>query len=385
MSLSDNHFFYDYDVLVVGAGFYGLTIAHQISLNSNLKVLVVDKRDHLGGNAYSYTDLQTNIEVHKYGSHLFHTSNEKVWNFVNQFATFNLYSHSVKTIHKDQVFPFPINLLTINHFLGKNLSPTEAQVWMQEQILNVKNSPKNLEEQAISLVGKDLYEAFIKGYTQKQWQTDPKLLPKEIINRIPVRFDFNDKYFDDTYEGLPREGYGNLFQEMVRSGNFQVELNFDFEVSNLDLSRFVQVFYSGPIDRFFSYEFGVLGWRTIDFIQEFHEVNNYQGGAVVNYADTNVPYTRIHEFKHLHPEREQSKEKTLIFKEYSRFAAENDEPYYPINSLADRDILLKYRRETKKFKNVVFGGRLGRYLYLDMHMAIASAFSEADQFLANFD
>ena len=385
MGLPSNHSFYEYDVLVIGAGFFGLTLAHQISNNSRLKVLVVDKRDHLGGNAYSYTEPDTNIEVHKYGSHLFHTSNERVWKFVNNFAKFNSYTHSVKTIHKNKIYSFPINLLTINQFLGKNFSPTVAQLWMQNEISMSNRSPENLEDQAISLVGTKLYNAFIKGYTQKQWQTDPKLLPKEIINRIPVRFDFNDRYFDDKYEGLPCNGYGKLFEEMVSTGKFDVELNFDFDVSKLDLSRFVQVFYSGPIDRFFSYKFGVLGWRTIDFIEELHDVDIYQGTAVVNYADAEIPFTRIHEFKHLHPEREQSNEKTLIYKEFSRFAGKNDEPYYPINSAADRDILLKYRDEAKKLKNVIFGGRLGRYLYLDMHMAIASALSESDQFLAKFD
>lgn len=376
---------YRYDILIIGAGFFGLTLAHQISLNSNLKVLVVDKRNHLGGNAYSYTDPKTNIEVHKYGSHIFHTSNKKVWSFINQFSKFNSYTHSVKTIHKGNIYSFPINLLTINRFLGEKFSPTDAQLWMRHQISLGKKSPDNLEDQAISLVGRELYNAFIRGYTQKQWQTDPKLLPKEIINRIPVRFDFNDRYFDDEYEGLPIDGYGKLFEEMVRTGNFDVELNFDFGASKLDLSHFVHIFYSGPIDRFFSYKFGVLGWRTIDFCQELHDVNFYQGGSVVNYADADIPFTRIHEFKHLHPERKQSTSSTIIYKEFSRFASENDEPYYPINSPGDRSMLLKYRNETKKLKNVTFGGRLGRYLYLDMHMAIASGLQESENFLTKLD
>ena len=381
MKFAQNHFIYDNDVLIIGAGFYGLTIAHEISTRSDLKVLVLEKRDHLGGNAFSYTDHGTQIEIHKYGSHLFHTSNERVWSFVNTFTKFNSYRHTVKSVHDNGIYPFPINLHTINQFLGKNYSPKEAQLWMQDQISVVSQHPDNLEDQAISLVGEKLYTAFIKGYTMKQWQTDPKKLPKEIINRIPVRFDFNDSYFDDKYEGIPCDGYGKLFDAMTESGKFEVQLCVDFKESEFDLSRFKKVFYTGPIDRFFSYRLGVLGWRTIDFTQEVHDVNFYQGGAVVNYADENIPFTRIHEFKHLHPERAQSQEKTIICKEFSRFAGRSDEPYYPINSVNDRRILLDYRQEAKKFSNVVFGGRLGRYQYLDMHMAIAAALSEVDLFL----
>ncbi len=383
MGVASNGDLYEYDFVIVGAGFYGLTLAHQLTTRSNAKVIVLDKREHLGGNAYSYTDADTNIEIHKYGSHLFHTSNDRVWEFINQFAEFNSYRHTVKTVHKNQIFSLPINLHTISQFNGHYLNPLEASNWIDLHKVEMGRAPANLEEQAISLIGKPLYDAFIKGYTAKQWQTDPVNLPPEIIKRLPVRFNFVDRYFDDKYEGLPVAGYGQLFTNMKDSANFEVRLGFDFDPNEYDISRFKKLVYTGPLDRFFSYKHGVLGWRTLDFIEERIPVIDYQGTSVVNYADEDVNFTRIHEFKHLHPERTQSDDLTIIFKEFSRFATQDDEPYYPINSKNDRDVLLKYREESLKFTNVMFGGRLGRYQYLDMHMAIASALQTSDEMVAS--
>ena len=382
MQRLEKSYLYDFDVVIVGAGFFGLTLAYEISTKSKCKVIVIDKRDHLGGNAYSYTDPSTNIEIHKYGSHLFHTSNDRVWDFVNQFSEFNSYTHFVKTLYSGQVFSMPINLHTISQFLDCYTDPKAAREWIEKQRGGVTANPKNLEEQAIKLVGKPLYEAFIKGYTKKQWATDPVDLPPEIISRLPIRYNFDDRYFSDTHEGLPVLGYGQLFENMRSSGNFEVLLNYEFNPSDYQLSKFKKLIYTGPVDRFFEYRHGVLGWRTLEFEEERINTNDYQGTSVMNFADEDIPYTRIHEFKHLHPERTQSETSTIIFKEFSKFALQGDEPYYPINSENDRKLLKLYRKDATELENVLFGGRLGRYQYLDMHMAIASALNMADDLIS---
>jgi UDP-galactopyranose mutase len=382
MAPSNNTDLYNFDVVVVGAGFFGLTLAHEISTKTEYSVVVIDKRNHLGGNAYSYTDPSTNIEIHKYGSHLFHTSNERVWEFVNQFSSFTSYTHFVKTLYNGQVFSMPINLHTISQFANRYMNPEEARKWIEKQRGEIIASPKNLEEQAIKFIGKPLYEAFIKGYTKKQWATNPVDLPTEIISRLPIRYNFNDRYFSDVYEGLPTNGYGQLFENMRSSGNFEVRLGIDFNPSDFQISKFNKLIYTGPVDRFFDYKYGVLGWRTLDFEEERLDINDFQGTSVMNIADVNIPYTRIHEFKHLHPERTQSETSTIIFKEFSRFSGKFDEPYYPINSESDRKMLQLYRKDAGELENVIFGGRLGRYQYLDMHMAIASALNTADDFLS---
>lgn len=362
-------------IAIVGAGFYGLVFAEQLSKLRNVELEIFEKRNHVGGNAWSYLDKSTGIEVHKYGSHLFHTSNTQVWNYINQFTSFSEYRHSVWANHRGSIYSMPINLGTISQFLGKHLSPKEAELWVNENRFSGVQSAENLEQKAISLIGKPLYEAFVKGYTQKQWQTDPTKLPPDIISRLPVRFNFNNRYFNDTYEGLPLQGYFGLFQNLVSAIDAKIHIETDF-LDYASHSEFDLVVYSGPIDRFFNYSHGVLGWRTLDFEFEIHEVTDFQGASVINYADTEVPYTRIHEFKHLHPERKYGDGKTIIAKEFSRFADSKDEPYYPINSIQDREMLLKYRKMCDLFPNVIFGGRLGSYRYLDMHMAIASALSD---------
>lgn len=372
---------YEFDVVIVGAGFFGMTLAYELSTRSSKHILVLDKRSHMGGNAYSYTDPTTNIEIHKYGSHLFHTSNLRVWTFVNKFSDFNSYRHRVKTLHENRVFSIPVNLYTISQFAGHYLGPEEAKNWVERQKNSAIDTPKNLEEQAIKLVGKTLYAALFEGYTKKQWSTNPVDLPADIISRIPIRFDFNDRYFSDEYEGVPTEGYGKLFENLTKGGNFELQLNTDFNPIHFEIPKFKKLVYTGPLDRFFGYRHGVLGWRTLDFEEVRLNMNDFQGTSVMNYADERIPFTRIHEFKHLHPERIQSKTSTIIFKEFSRFAGEDDEPYYPINSESDRAKLKLYREEAGQVKNVLFGGRLGRYQYLDMHMAIASALSMADRIL----
>ncbi len=363
-----------YKYVVVGSGFFGATIAERIANDLGLQVLVMDRRPHLGGNSFSEIDAKTGIEVHKYGSHIFHTMNEKVWAYVNRFSKFNQYRHRVWTTHQGRVYSMPINLDTINQFYGKSFSPREAREFVASEIARDQiASPSNLEEQAISLIGRPLYQAFIRGYTAKQWETDPRSLPASIITRLPVRYDYNDRYFSDLYEGIPEDGYAKIFERMLNHEKISLNLNVDFFDLRHQISPDCKVIYTGPIDRYFDYQQGELSWRTIDLEREVVNCEDFQGTSVMNYADSDVAYTRIHEFRHFHPERKYQKEKTVIFREYSRFAKQTDEPYYPINLEKDKRIFEAYQAESRKLKNVIFGGRLGSYKYYDMHQAIGAA------------
>jgi UDP-galactopyranose mutase len=364
----------EYRVVVVGAGLFGATVAERIANDAALPVLVIDRRPHIGGNCWSTTDAATGIEYHPYGSHIFHTSNREVWNYVTRFGEFTDYRHRVLTIHRGQVYSMPINLGTICAFFGRHLAPADARAIIDSEIKSENiGHPANLEEKAISLVGRSLYEALIKGYTAKQWQTDPRLLPASIIARLPVRSNFNDCYFDDKYQGLPRDGYAALVGRMLADKKISVELKTDFrDISALLLPEQLIV-YTGPIDRYFDYRLGPLGWRTLDFEREVVEIDDFQGTAVMNYADADIPFVRIHEFKHLHPERLHPPGKTFIAREFSRFASAADEPFYPIGTAGDQDIFRRYRDAARAVSNVIFAGRLGTYKYLDMHQAIGAA------------
>jgi UDP-galactopyranose mutase len=363
---------------VVGSGFFGLTIAERCATELGLKVLILERRYHLGGNAYSEFDPETGIEVHKYGTHLFHTSNEKVWEYVNRFTTFTNYQHKVFGKFKGQVYSLPMNLALINSFFGKSHTPDEARALIAEQSSEIDTKDaKNLEEKAISLIGRPLYEAFIKGYTAKQWQTDPTELSADIITRLPVRYNFDNRYFNDKYEGLPTDGYAAWLQRMADHPNIQVRLDTDFLAEGVadEFKGKVPVVYTGPVDEYFDNSEGRLSWRTVDLKVETVDVDDYQGTGVVNANDPDVPFTRVLEFKHLHPERTYLPGKSIVVHEFSRAAEPEDEPYYPINTADDREKLLKYRDLAEKEPMVLFGGRLGTYKYLDMHMAIASALS----------
>ena len=368
------------DLVVVGSGLFGLTIAERCANDLGLKVLMLDRRHHIGGNAYSEADPDTGIEVHQYGAHLFHTSNQRVWDYVNRFTSFTGYQHRVFTIFQGRVYPMPINLATICEYFGESLSPDQARTLVAEQAREFDSaSARNLEEKGISLVGRPLYEAFIRGYTAKQWQTDPRELPPEIISRLPVRYNFDNRYFSDTYEGLPVSGYTAWLTRMADHSNIEVRLETDFLRLREDIVGSVPVVYTGPLDAYFDNRAGELSWRTIDFEYEVRDVGDYQGTSVMNYADEDVPYTRIIEPRHFHPERrDYPSDKTVIMREFSRFAEQGDEPYYPINTAEDRAKLLKYRDMAKSEPHVLFGGRLGTYKYLDMHMAIGSALSMYD-------
>ncbi|AEG82576.1 UDP-galactopyranose mutase [Corynebacterium ulcerans BR-AD22] len=383
----------EFDLIVVGSGLFGLTIAERAASQLNKKVLIVERRSHMGGNAYSEAEPETGIEIHKYGAHLFHTSNKRVWEYVNQFTDFTGYQHRVFAMHKGTAYQFPMGLGLINQFFGKYYSPDEARALIAEQASEIdSDKAANLEEKAISLIGRPLYEAFIRDYTAKQWQTDPKELPAGNITRLPVRYTFDNRYFNDDYEGLPVDGYAAWLERMADSENIEILLDTDwFEVRDeiRAASPDAPVVYTGPLDRYFDFAEGDLGWRTLDFETEVLETGDFQGTPVMNYNDAEFPYTRIHEFRHFHPERAKQypSDKTVIMKEFSRFAEEGDEPYYPINTPEDRAKLEAYRKlaaAEARDNKVLFGGRLGTYQYLDMHMAIGAALSMFDNKLVPY-
>lgn len=398
------------DVLVVGAGIFGLTVAERLA-NSGKKVLVIDKRNHIGGNAYSEFDKETGIECHKYGAHLFHTSNEEVWQYANRFTSFTNYVHHVYAMHqragaeRPEVFPMPVNLGTINQFFQANYTPDEAKTLIAEQAKDnpaakEHREPKNLAEQGISLIGEPLFNAFIKNYTAKQWQTPAEELSPSIIKRLPVRYTYNNRYFKDTHEGLPRDGYEAWFQKMIDmansegSGKVEVRLNTDF-FTDKDIQTLrdknIMTIYTGPIDRYYNYQFGELTWRSLDLEKEILNVHDFQGCPVMNYNDLEPKWTRIHEFKHFHPERANDPEKwpgyapdygkTVIVREYSKTWHRGDEPYYPVNTAVDKEKLAKYQAlaEKDKARGVYFGGRLGEYAYYDMDKSFASALKLATE------
>ena len=378
----------NYDLVVVGSGLFGLTIAEQAASRWGLRVAIVERRSHLGGNAYSEIDPETGIEVHKYGAHLFHTSNERVWEYVNRFTSFTSYVHRVWTTVDGVVYPMPVNLGTINQFFSAAYGPDEARALIAQQAAEVDGQEiTDFESKGVSLVGRPLFEAFFKNYTGKQWQTDPKDLPASIISRLPVRYNYDSRYFNDKYEGLPVDGYTAWMERMVASDLIDVYLDTDFFDPENPLNKAavvgkVPVVYTGPVDRYFDYSAGDLSWRTVDFEKEVVDTGDYQGCSVMNYGDIDVPFTRIIEFRHFHPERDYQDEKTVIFREFSRFADHGDEPYYPVNTAQDRERLEQYRELMKNEDRVFFGGRLGTYKYLDMHMAIASALTMLDNELA---
>lgn len=361
------------DLIIVGCGFFGATLAERAANELGLSVLILERRSHVGGNAYSEFDPETGIEVHRYGPHLFHTSNETVWRYLQRFAEFTDYRHRVFTRRRGRVYPMPINLDTMSRFFDRALSPAEARALIKEQAAELgEQLPRNLEEKAIAMVGRPLYEAFIRGYTLKQWQADPRELPEHIITRLPLRFNFEHRYFSDTYEGLAKAGYTEIFRRMLAHPRISVRLNADYFTLRPTLPN-VPVVYTGPIDAFFGAKAGPLRWRTLDFERLVVDTPDHQGCAVMNYADEDVPYTRVVEYRHFHPERHYESERSVIVREYSRNAGPADEPYYPVGLAEDRALYARYRAMAASESNVLFGGRLGSYRYIDMHQAIASA------------
>jgi UDP-galactopyranose mutase len=365
-----------YDFIVVGAGFFGAVFAHEVK-KAGKKVLVIEKRDHIGGNCYSYDDSETNINIHKYGPHIFHTPNKKIWDYVNSFADFNNYRHRVLANAKGKVYSLPINLATINKFYNLNLTPDEAEEFLKSKTLTI-SSPRNLEEKAMSLIGRELYETFIKGYTIKQWGCDPKELPAEVISRLPVRTTYNDIYYNDTYQGIPMGGYTPIFEKMFKDIPLELKTDF-FEKRDYWKSMAKTLVYTGPIDRYFNYLYGELHWRSCRFEIQKLPQDDYQGVSIMNYADQEIPCTRVLEPKHFHRERADLTRGTVVIREYP--CDNPEEPYYPVRLKADQEILAKYQEEQIRDKSVIFGGRLAEYKYYDMWQVISRALQQAGKSL----
>ena len=357
-----------YDYLVVGAGLFGAVFAHEAALKGK-KVKVIEKRNHIAGNIY--TREEEGIQVHQYGAHIFHTSDKEIWDYVNQFAEFNRYTNSPVANYKGEIYNLPFNMNTFNKLWGV-VTPAEAQAKINEQraVLNGK-TPQNLEEQAISLVGTDIYEKLIKDYTEKQWGKPTTELPAFIIRRLPVRLTYDNNYFNDTYQGIPIGGYTQIVEKMLDHENIDVETNVDFFTNKEQyLKDFPKIVFTGMIDEFFDYKLGELEYRSLRFESEILDMENYQGNAVVNYTDADTPYTRIIEHKHF---EFGSQAKTIITKEHSKTWEKGDEPYYPVNNDRNNHLYKSYKKMADEQGNVIFGGRLGHYRYYDMHQVIGAA------------
>ncbi|MGJ1433092.1 UDP-galactopyranose mutase [Sphingobacterium spiritivorum] len=355
--------------LIIGAGFSGAVVAERLCKNPNNQIIVIDERTHIGGNCHTERDEETGVMIHKYGPHIFNTDNEMVWVYIQQFCEMMPFINRVKSVYDGQVYSLPINLHTINQFFGKSFNPQEAVDFIKTLSDTSIAEPQNFEEQALKFIGKDLYKAFFYGYTKKQWGCEPTDLPATILKRLPVRFNYNDNYYATKYQGIPKNGYTAIFEKMLDAPNIQVKLNTKFS-SDWDLSEYDQVYYTGPIDAFFDYRYGRLSYRTVEFQQHTTE-GDYQGNPVINYANENVPFTRIHEHKHFTPW--ENHEKTVYFKEFSKETEVGDIPYYPKRLEKDMEILALYQEEAEKLKKVKFLGRLATYRYMDMHHVIAEA------------
>jgi len=353
-----------FDYLIVGAGLFGAVFAHEATKKGK-KCLVVDKRSHIGGNVY--TENIEGINVHKYGAHIFHTSNKKVWDYVNSFVEFNRYTNSPIASYKGKLYNLPFNMNTFYQLWGVK-TPMEAKAKIEEQRAAWKHitEPKNLEEQALVLGGKDIYEKLIKGYTEKQWGRPATQIPSFIIRRLPFRFTFDNNYFNDTYQGIPIGGYTKLVEKLLEGIEVRTNTNYFEHKSVLDqLAN--KIVYTGKIDEFFDYKFGKLEYRSLHFENELLDIPNFQGNAVVNYTDKDVPFTRILEHKHF---EFGTQPVTYITREYPHEFSKDKEPYYPINDKKNQDLLIKYQELAQQKKNVIFGGRLAEYKYYDMHLVI---------------
>ena len=357
---------------IVGSGFSGSILAHFLD-QEGYSVDVFEKRNHIGGNCYTYRDTETNIIVHKYGPHIFHTDNLKVWKFITDLVEFIPYTNRVKTNYNSCIYSLPINLHTINQFFNKDFSPKEAEDFIKSISYKFDHEPRNFEEQALHFVGKDLYEAFLKNYTIKQWGVNPKDLPASILKRLPLRFDYNDNYFFHSYQGMPVNGYTEIFEKLLSSKSINIFLNTSFDKNNI--SNYDHIFYTGPIDSWFEYKIGRLKYRTLDFKKEKYN-GSFQGCAVMNYPDLHIPYTRITEHKYFN--KWEKSESSIIFKEYSRDMDIDDEPYYPLRLANDKDLFDQYINLAKKENKISFLGRLGTYRYLDMDKVIEEALIAKD-------
>lgn len=360
---------------IAGAGLSGAVIAHQLACRG-FPVTVFDPRPHVAGNCHTERDAETGVLLHVFGPHIFHTDDASVWNFVRRFDEFLPFTNRVKAVHRGRIYPLPINLMTINMFFGKALAPREAQALLASLGDPSIVEPRSFEEQALRFLGRELYEAFFRGYTRKQWGLEPRELPASILKRLPVRFDYDDNYYTSAFQGMPRHGYTRIVERMLDHPLITVRLGEPLRRSAAD--RFEHVFNTGPIDDWFERAEGRLGYRTLDFVVERHD-GDYQGNAIVNYCDEDVPWTRITEHKHFAPWENHAR--TVIHKEQSRICGDGDTPFYPIRLLAEKSMLSRYVTLASRERRTTFVGRLGTYRYLDMDRAIAEAFDAADRFV----
>lgn len=362
-------------VAIVGAGISGAVIARLLA-EQGVSSVVFDKRSHIAGNCHSERDPHTNVMLHVYGPHIFHTDDKEVWEFVNSYSEFMPYTNRVKAIYKGNVYLLPVNLHTINQFFNKTLRPDEAREFIASIADKSIAEPQNFEEQAISMIGKELYEAFFKGYTRKQWGCEPTELPASILKRLPLRFNYNDNYFNHQYQGMPKNGYTEMVKKILDHSFIEVRTETAFTAE--ESSEYQHVFWSGALDGYFNFSEGRLGYRTLDF-EKFSDDGDYQGTAVINYCEENVPYTRITEHKHFSPW--ESHEKTTCYREFSRFCMEDDIPYYPIRMVKEKALLNRYLDKAMALNNTTFVGRLGTYRYLDMDVTIREAIDVAKKYL----
>jgi UDP-galactopyranose mutase len=362
-------------IAIVGAGFSGAVLAQELG-KAGHTVDVFDERPHVAGNCHTARDEATGVMVHTYGPHIFHTSNDRVWEYVQQFGVFMPFTNRVKAITGGRVYSLPINLLTINQFAGKAFSPVQAEQYFSQIGERSDTPPENFEQQGLYLMGPDFYHAFFSGYTTKQWGVPPSALPASILKRLPVRFNYDDNYYASKFQGIPRDGYTAIVEALLDLPNVHLHLGTRF--TRDQATGYDHVFCSGPIDDWFGCDEGRLGYRTLDFVREDHE-GDFQGNAVINYCDMSVPWTRISEHKHFAPWETHAK--TVVFKEYSRLCEVGDTPYYPIRLVEEKSLLARYVSRAQQESNVTFVGRLGTYRYIDMHVTIAEALDVAARYL----
>lgn len=366
-----------YDYLIVGSGFFGSICAHELKKNG-YKVLVIEKRNHIGGNCY--TENKDNINIHTYGPHIFHTSNDNVWNWINQYVKFNDFTYRPVANYKGEIYSLPFNMWTFSKLWNIQL-PEHAKKIIDEQSSHIKD-PSNLEEQAIKLVGVDVYDKLIKGYTSKQWRKDPKELPKEIIKRLPVRFTYDNNYFTDKYQGIPIGGYTQIFNKLLNG--IEVKLNTDY-LSEKDYWNSItkNIIYTGPIDAYFNYQYGELEYKTVKLKNFKLDIDNFQGTSVMNFTNVDTPYTRVIEHKHF--EKIESNTTWVSYEYPVEYSSKNTEPFYPVNDVFNNSIYNKYKDLSLKENNVFFGGRLGEYKYYDMHQVIESALNFIEKIKRDFN
>jgi UDP-galactopyranose mutase len=364
--------------LIVGAGFSGAVLANQLAREIDCTIDVWDERSHVAGNCHTKRDAETNVMVHEYGPHIFNTDKKEIWDFVNSIVEFKPFINRVKANYKGNIYSLPVNLHTINQFFNKTFGPEEAKAFIESLGDKSISDPQSFEEQALKFLGKDLYHAFFYGYTKKQWGCEPSELPASILKRLPVRFNYNDNYYNNIYQGIPVNGYTELVEKLLYSPKINIALNKKFTYNSELLAAYNHIFYTGPIDAFFDYKFGRLGYRTVTF--EKHTADgDYQGNAVINYCDETVPHTRVHEHKHFAPWEEH--EKTVYFREFSKETTAGDIPYYPKRLEKDKIMLNAYRNEAEQSSNLSFLGRLATYRYMDMHHVIGESLNFSKSFI----